>query len=67
MPKHESWLNITEIELSALKRQCLTDRILALERMVSATYAWEHDRNNRVAKVKWQFFTDDARMKLRRL
>jgi hypothetical protein len=66
-PKHGSWLNIAEIELSALKRQCLADRIPVLELMVAATSAWEHDRNNRGAKVKWQFSTDDARIKLRRL
>jgi hypothetical protein len=66
-PKHGSWLNIAEIELSALKRQCLADRIPAFERMVAATAAWERDRNNRGAKVKWQFSTNDARMKLRKL
>jgi hypothetical protein len=66
-PKHGSGLNIAEIELSALKRPCLADRIPALERMVIATSAWEHDRNHRGAKVKWPFYIDDARMKLRRL
>ncbi|GHU15922.1 transposase [Betaproteobacteria bacterium] len=66
-PKHGSWLNIAEIELSALKRQCLADRIPTFELMAAATAAWEHDRNNRGAKVKWQFSTDDARIKLRRL
>jgi hypothetical protein len=66
-PKHGSWLNIAEIELSALKRQCLADRIPTFELMAAATAAWECDRNNRGAKVKWQFSTDNARIKLRRL
>jgi hypothetical protein len=47
--------------------QRLADKIPALELMVATTAAWERDRNNRSAKVKWQFSTDDARMKLRRL
>lgn len=66
-PKHGSWLNIAEIELSALKRQCLANRIPSLEQMTAATCAWEYDRNNRGTKVNWQFTTDDARQKLRRL
>jgi len=66
-PKHGSWLNVAEIELSCLKRQCLADRIPTLERMAAETSAWELSRNNKGAKVNWQFTTDDARQKLKRL
>ena len=66
-PKHGSWLNIAEIELSCLKRQCLANRIPTLERMTAETSAWQDSRNNKGAKVNWQFTTDDARLKLKRL
>jgi len=66
-PKHGSWLNVAEIELSCLKRQCLADRIPTLERMTAETSACELGRNNKGAKVNWQFTTDDARQKLKRL
>lgn len=66
-PKHGSWLNVAEIELSCLKRQCLADRIPTLERMTAETSAWELGRNNKSTKVNWQFTTHDARQKLKRL
>lgn len=66
-PKHGSWLNIAEIELSALKRQCLSVRIATFEEMEESVSAWEKERNGKCCKVDWQFTTDDARIKLRRL
>jgi len=66
-PKHGSWLNIAEIELSVLKRQCLADRIPSMELMRSQTRAWNDERNEKNISVKWQFFTADARIKLQRL
>jgi hypothetical protein len=66
-PKHGSWLNIAEIELSVLKRQCLARRIPCMEQMHSEVRAWNTDRNNRQTKVDWQFTTGDARIKLKRL
>jgi hypothetical protein len=66
-PKHGSWLDIAEIELSALARQCLNRRIETIETMRYEVQAWNRDRNNRQTKVKWQFTCADARVKLRRL
>jgi hypothetical protein len=66
-PKHGSWLNIAEIELSALKRQCLPDRIPDADRMRRMVHAWNIERNTRQTRVDWQFTTDDARIKLKRL
>ena len=66
-PKHGSWLNIAEIELSVLKRQCLTGRIDCIKKMRSKVSAWNIDRNNRQSIVNWQFRTDEARVKLKRL
>jgi hypothetical protein len=66
-PKHGSWLNIAEIELSVLKRQCLAGRIPYIEQMRDEVHAWNVDRNNRQANVDWQFRTKDARIKLKRL
>ena len=66
-PKHGSWLNIAEIELSVLKRQCLAGRIPCIEQMRGEVHAWNVDRNNRQTNVDWQFRTDDARIKLKRL
>lgn len=66
-PKHGSWLNIAEIELSVLKRQCLAGRIDCIEKMRSKVAAWNADRNNRQSRVDWQFRTNDARIKLKRL
>lgn len=66
-PKHGSWLNIAEIELSVLKGQCLDRRIPDMDTMQQQIAAWENDRNNRQSKVIWQFSTKDARIKLKRL
>lgn len=66
-PKHGSWLNVAEIELSVLQRQCLDRRIPDRGTMQSEITAWEGDRNNRLSKIDWQFRTSDARIKLKHL
>jgi DDE superfamily endonuclease len=66
-PKHGSWLNMAEIELSVLARQCLDRRIESREELEREVAAWEEDRNERMVEVKWQFTTADARIKLHRL
>ena len=66
-PKHGSWLNIAEIELSILSRQCLNRRIPDLETLRSEVAAWQKHRNQNAGRVDWQFTTDDARIKLKRL
>jgi hypothetical protein len=66
-PKHGSWLNMAEIELSVLKGQCLDRRIPDMAIMQGEVAAWEKDRNNSSKKIVWQFTTPDARIKLRRL
>jgi len=66
-PKHGSWLNIAEIELSVLTRQCLDRRIPDIETMRNETGKWEQVRNSQQKSVDWQFTAEDARIKLRRL
>ncbi len=66
-PKHGSWLNVAEIELSVLARQCLDRRIGAAETLVCEVGAWEEARNEQAIGVHWRFTTADARIKLRRL
>ena len=66
-PKHGSWLNMAEIELSVLKGQCLDRRIADMATMQTEVTSWETARNNRVNRIDWQFTTSDARVKLRRL
>ena len=66
-PKHGSWLNMAEIELSVLARQCLDRRIESPEELRREVEAWEEDRNERGVEVEWQFTTADARIKLHRL
>lgn len=66
-PKHGSWLNIAEIELSALNSQCLRRRIPSIEAMRNEIAAWQKHRNNRGAPIAWRFTTQDARIKLTRL
>ena len=66
-PKHGSWLNMAEIELSALCGQCLNRRIEYLKTMRREIAAWEEDRNTRQSKIDWHFTTHDARTKLKRL
>lgn len=66
-PKHGSWLNIAEIELSILCRQCLARRIDSRQRMTNEIATWENARNTSESTVDWQFTTADARTKLKRL
>ncbi len=66
-PKHGSWLNVAEIELSVLARQCLGDRVEDIEQLRREVDAWEEERNERRVEVRWRFTTADARIKLRRL
>jgi hypothetical protein len=66
-PKHGSWLNMAEIELSALGRQCLDRRIADQVTLESEVKAWEEERNASVVKVHWRFTTADARIKLAHL
>jgi uncharacterized small protein (DUF1192 family) len=66
-PKHGSWLNMAEIELSVLSTQCLDRRIPDKALLTEEVAAWEAERNNKRAKADWQFTTADARVKLKRL
>ena len=66
-PKHGSWLNIAEIELSAMTRQCLDRRIPSITSLREELLEWETDRNRKQKGVDWQFTTVDARTKLKRL
>jgi len=66
-PKHGSWLNMAETELSILCRQCLDRRIDCRVKMTTEIATWEHDRNANNSTIDWQFTTADARIKLRRL
>ena len=66
-PKHGSWLNIAELELSVLTRQCLDRRIPDLDTLRQETHAWETRRNTAQKGVDWQFTTPDARIKLQQL
>jgi hypothetical protein len=66
-PKHGSWLNVAECELSVLARQCLDRRIPDQETLQREVAAWERTRNAAAVKVDWQFTTADARIKLKRL
>lgn len=66
-PKHGSWLNMAEIELSVLQRQCLNRRIESAEEMADEAQAWQDDRNEREVGVNWRFSTADARIKLSKL
>jgi transposase len=66
-PKHGSWLNMAEIELSALSRQCLSGRIASQEELERQVTAWENERNESRVQVRWQFTANNARIKLHRL
>jgi hypothetical protein len=66
-PKHGSWLNIAEIELSAMTSQCLDRRIDTLEKLNRELAAWQQERNRNQKTVEWQFTTKDARIKLHSL
>lgn len=66
-PEHASWLNVAECELSVLERQCLDRRIADRETLSREATAWAEQRNNAHVTVDWQFTTEDARIKLKRL
>ena len=66
-PKHGSWLDMAEIELGILGRQCLSQRIDNIEELRRQVNAWEKSRDKADVKVDWQFTTTDARIKLKRL
>ncbi len=69
-PKHGSWLNMAEIELHILNHQCLNRHISKVEDIISEVDAWQkhrNDKNGKNGKINWQFTTNDARQKLRRL
>jgi hypothetical protein len=66
-PKHGSWLNMAEIELHVLNGQCLNRHIATFEKVKTEVKAWEKQRNNKNAKINWQFTNDEARVKLKRL
>jgi len=66
-PKHGSWLNMADIELSVLQRQCLGQRFTDRSTMEAAVAAWVAARNASAAGIDWQFTTNDAWIKLRRL
>src|SRR5207248_87390 len=64
-PKHGSWLNVAEIELSVLARQCLAGRIPSLEQAQQRVGAWQQHRDHAHATIDWRFTTADARIKLK--
>ncbi len=66
-PKHGSWLNMAEIELNVLTGQCLNRRIDDVKVVMKETRAWQDLRNNKNAKINWQFQIENARIKLSRL
>ena len=66
-PKHGSWLNVAEVELNVMIRQCLNRRIDSIDVLRDEVAAWQASRDRLRAKVNWQFTTDDARVKLKRL
>jgi hypothetical protein len=66
-PKHGSWLNMAEIELSVLQQQCLARRLPDAERLTQEIAAWEAQRNREQATIDWRFSVTDAREKLKRL
>ena len=63
-PKHGSWLNIAEIELNVMTRQCLSRRVDEVDALRKELVPWETERNHISAKINWQFWTSDARIKL---
>ncbi len=66
-PKHGSWLNMAEIELNVMIRQCLNRRIGDMGEMRTEVGAWQNNRNNAQSRIDWQFTSKDARIKLKRL
>ncbi len=66
-PRNGSWLNVAEIELSVLSKQCLDRRISTVKELNQEIEAWQKDRNSHASKVIWRFTTEDARVKLKHL
>jgi len=66
-PKHGSWLNMAELEISVLSRQCLSRRIASIAKMAEQVQSWVTQRNSQKCTVRWQFTTADARIKLQHL
>lgn len=66
-PRHGSWLNVQELEWSALARQALSERVGDRERLERLVHAWLQERRQKAVKIDWQFTTEDARVKLKRL
>ena len=66
-PKHGSWLNMAEIELSVLARQCLAERMNDKTHLQEQVAAWQERRNAHAVTINWRFTTEDARIKLKRL
>lgn len=66
-PKHGSWLNMAEIELQVLSRQCLNRHLSTKEKVIREVKAWEQRRNSIKSTINWQFTTESARIKLKRL
>ena len=66
-PKHGSWLNMAEIELSVLSRQCLDRRVPDFESLQAEVAAWQERRDETGGEIEWRFTTEDARIKLKRL
>lgn len=66
-PKHGSWLNMAEIELHVLNGQCLNRHMATIDKVKTEVYAWQSNRNNKEAKINWQFTKENARIKLKRL
>lgn len=66
-PKHGSWLDIAEIELNVMTRQCLSRRIHNIDTLRLELQAWEQEHNKNASKINWQFKTTDARIKLQSL
>jgi hypothetical protein len=66
VPKHASWINMVEIEIGVLRRQCIDRRIADRQQLVTEITAWEDQRNAAGAGVRWMFTTERARAKLAR-
>jgi hypothetical protein len=66
-PKHGSWLNMAELELSVLARQCLEERMESPENLTTQVQSWQERRNRTATRVDWHFTTQEARTKLKRL
>jgi len=66
-PKHGSWLNMAEIELHVLNGQCLNRHLSTMNKVIEEVEAWEEQRNNKNAKINWQFTNEQARIKLKSL